>query len=145
MLDFSGFEDRLTTLLTRRFGKFNFQRGSDPHNLRDKLDKYFQGELHAMDETPVRGGGSDFQEEVWRALREIPAGTTWTYGQLATRVNRPKAARAVGHANSLNPIAIIVPCHRVIGASSSLTGYAAGLERKQWLLHHEGALRQGSL
>jgi len=84
--------------------------------------------------------GSAFQELVWKTLRTIPAGGTWTYGQLAHQLNRPTSARAVGHANSLNPVAIIVPCHRVIGASSSLTGYAGGLHRKQWLLHHEGAL-----
>ena len=145
MLDFSGFEDRLTTLLTRRFGKFEFKRGSDPQNIRALLKRYFQGELNALARTPVRGGGSKFQEEVWHALRKIPAGSTWSYGQLASRVNRPKAARAVGRANAVNPVAIIVPCHRVIGASSSLTGYGGGLERKQWLLEHEGALRQRSL
>jgi methylated-DNA-[protein]-cysteine S-methyltransferase len=144
-LDFSGYEDRMKTLLTRRFGACEFKQGADPQNLKELLGAYFGGVLHAFDKTPVRTGGSAFQEQVWRSLREIPVGETWTYGQLATRVNRPQAARAVGHANSLNPVAIIVPCHRVIGASSALTGYAGGLERKEWLLRHEGALRQGSL
>jgi methylated-DNA-[protein]-cysteine S-methyltransferase len=143
-LDFSGYETRMQTLLTRRFGASEFRRGSDPINLGKLLRDYFSGDLHAFDSTPVHTGGTAFQELVWKALRTIPAGTTWTYGQLANALHRPSGARAVGHANSLNPVAIIVPCHRVIGASSSLTGYAGGLDRKQWLLHHEGAL-SGSL
>jgi O-6-methylguanine DNA methyltransferase len=104
------------------------------------LRRYFDGDLHAFEAESVNSKGSAFQEQVWKALRTIPAGATWTYGQLAAKLSRPSAARAVGHANSLNPIGIIVPCHRVIGASSGLTGYAGGLERKQWLLRHEGAL-----
>lgn len=139
-LDFSGFESRMQTLLERRFGASEFRRGSDPLNLRILLRDYFSGDLGAFDATRVHSGGTPFQELVWKTLRTIPAGATWTYGQLASAINRPTAARAVGHANSLNPIAIIVPCHRVIGASSSLTGYAGGLDRKQWLLHHEGSL-----
>jgi methylated-DNA-[protein]-cysteine S-methyltransferase len=143
-LDFSGYEARMQTLLTRRFGASEFRRGSDPLDLGSLLCDYFSGDLTAFDSTPVRTGGTAFQELVWKALRTIPAGATWTYGQLAHALGRPTAARAVGHANSLNPVAIIVPCHRVIGASSSLTGYAGGLDKKQWLLHHEGAL-SGSL
>ena len=145
MLDFSGYEDRMKTLLQRRFGVCEFERGADSLNLKPLLEAYFEGDLHVLDGVPVRTDGSAFQQQVWRSLREIPVGETWTYGQLAAHVKRPQAARAVGHANSLNPVAIIVPCHRVIGASSSLTGYAGGLERKEWLLRHEGALRQGSL
>jgi methylated-DNA-[protein]-cysteine S-methyltransferase len=145
MLDFDGYEERMTTLLRRRFGACEFKKESDPQNLKTRLKAYFGGDLHSLDDVPVRGGGSEFQEQVWRSLREIPAGETWSYGQLARRVNRPQAARAVGHANSQNPIAIIVPCHRVIGASSKLVGYGGGLHRKEWLLRHEGALRQGSL
>src|SRR5579864_1094036 len=139
MLDFSGYEDRMKTLLQRRFGACEFKPGSDPLNLKGLLAAYFGGDLHALDGLPVRTNGSEFQEQVWRSLREIPVGETWTYGQLAAHVNRPQAARAVGHANSLNPVAIVVPCHRVIGASSALTGYAGGLERKRWLLDHERA------
>jgi methylated-DNA-[protein]-cysteine S-methyltransferase len=93
--------------------------------------------LNALAGAPVSTGGTLFQEQVWKALQEIPAGHTRTYGELAARLGRVLAARAVGHANSLNPVAIIVPCHRVIGASSALTGYAGGLERKEWLLRHE--------
>jgi O-6-methylguanine DNA methyltransferase len=130
----------MAKLLARRYGSVEFQRESDPLGLKRLLEDYFAGDLRALDAVPVRTGGSAFQESVWKALRTIPAGQTWTYGKLALRVNHPQGARAVGHANSLNPVAIIVPCHRVIGASAALTGYAGGLERKQWLLQHEGAL-----
>ena len=85
-------------------------------------------------------GGTDFQRHVWRALRAIRCGTTVTYGALAQRIGRPAAVRAVGHANGANPISIVVPCHRVIGADRSLTGYGGGIARKRWLLIHEGAL-----
>jgi methylated-DNA-[protein]-cysteine S-methyltransferase len=136
-LDYAGYENRMGDLLTRRFGSFEFQRGVDPFQLRLRLQSYFEGQLRALDDTAVSMGGTTFQEEVWKALREIPAGHTRTYGELAERLGRTQAARAVGHANSLNPVAIIVPCHRVIGASSALTGYAGGLARKEWLLRHE--------
>jgi methylated-DNA-[protein]-cysteine S-methyltransferase len=139
-LDFSDYESRMQALLSRAYGQVEFRHASDPMGLKRSLVKYFKGDLHAFDSTPVRTGGTAFQELVWKALRTIPAGETWSYGQLATHLRRPTAARAVGHANSLNPVAIIVPCHRVIGASSALTGYAGGLERKRWLLQHEGAL-----
>lgn len=136
-LDFAGYESRMENLLTRRIGRFEFQRGADPFELKTRLREYFDGELNALDGIPVSMGGTAFQEQVWKALREIPVGATQTYGELAARLGRALAARAVGHANSLNPIAIIVPCHRVVGASSGLTGYAGGLERKEWLLRHE--------
>ena len=142
-LDYAGYESRMQGLLTRRFGAFEFRRGSDPCRLKRRLTSYFDGELCALDDTPVSLGGTAFQEQVWMALREIPAGHTRTYGELAARLGRAQAARAVGHANSLNPVAIIVPCHRVIGASSALTGYAGGLARKEWLLRHEKS--QGTL
>ena len=139
-LDFEGFEQRMSGLLIRRFGEIEARRHEDPLGLKRFLRAYFNGDLHAFDAIPTRTQGTVFQEKVWKALRAIPPGETWTYGQLAVRLHRPKAARAVGHANSLNPIAIIIPCHRVIGSSSALTGYAGGLERKEWLLRHEGAL-----
>ena len=142
-LDYADYQDRMETLLTRRFGLFEFRRGSDPHQLKLRLQHYFDGGLKALDETPVSTGGTAFQEQVWKALREIPVGRTRTYGELAACLGRALAARAVGHANSLNPVAIIVPCHRVIGASSDLTGYAGGLARKEWLLRHEKS--QGTL
>jgi methylated-DNA-[protein]-cysteine S-methyltransferase len=93
----------------------------------------------ALDGLTVTTGGTDFQRSVWKALRAIPAGETRTYGQLAAAIGSPKAVRAVGLANGRNPVALIVPCHRVIGANGTLTGYAGGLERKRWLLQHEGA------
>jgi methylated-DNA-[protein]-cysteine S-methyltransferase len=87
---------------------------------------------------PLRMQGTDFQRRVWRELTAIPYGETWSYGQLAKRIGSPNASRAVGLANGRNPIAVIVPCHRVIGADGSLTGFGGGLPRKQWLLTHEG-------
>ena len=138
-LDFGGFEHRMESLLARRFGSFELRRGSDPYGLAPSLRDYFKGKLDAFKSTPICTNGTAFQEQVWAALRTIPAGETRTYGQLANLLGRPHAARAVGHANSLNPVAIIVPCHRVIGSSSALTGYAGGLERKQWLLQHESS------
>ena len=138
-LDYAGYESRMQSLLVRRFGAFEFRRGSDPRRLKARLGNYFDGDLQALDAEPVSTGGTAFQEQVWKALRRIPAGETRTYGRLAAHLGRPQAARAVGHANALNPVAIIVPCHRVIGASSALTGYAGGLERKQWLLRHEAS------
>jgi methylated-DNA-[protein]-cysteine S-methyltransferase len=85
----------------------------------------------------VATNGTDFQKSVWHALRAIPAGQTVTYGELARRLGQPTAMRAVGLANGANPIGIVVPCHRVVGANGTLTGYAGGLERKRWLLAHE--------
>ena len=102
-----------------------------------QLDAYFAGELTEFD-IEMRLEGTEFQQAVWNALVEIPYGETISYGELAKRVDRPGAARAVGLANGHNPIAIIVPCHRVIGANGSLTGYGGGLERKQSLLALEG-------
>ena len=102
----------------------------------DQLDAYFAGTLTDFD-VPVRLEGTEFQRRVWQELREIPYGATWSYGQLAARIGRPGASRAVGLANGRNPVAIIVPCHRVIGADGGLTGYGGGVERKRWLLAHE--------
>lgn len=113
----------------------------DPGGLATAMRAYFGGELAAIDAIPVETGGTEFQREVWRALREIPCGETWSYGDLARRIGKPAAVRAVGLANGANPVAIVVPCHRVIGADGTLTGYGGGLDRKRWLLAHERALR----
>jgi len=102
-----------------------------------QLDEYFAGQRREF-ELPLRLGGTEFQRRVWGELEEIPYGETWSYGQLASRIGKPRASRAVGLANGRNPISIVVPCHRVIGADGSLTGYGGGLERKRWLLAHEG-------
>lgn len=103
------------------------------------LAAYFEGDLAAINGLPVATGGTPFQCAVWTALREIPAGQTVSYSELAVGIGRPSAVRAVGLANGANPISVIVPCHRVIGRNAALTGYAGGLERKAWLLAHESA------
>jgi methylated-DNA-[protein]-cysteine S-methyltransferase len=102
-----------------------------------QLSEYFDGTRREFD-LPLRLQGTMFQTRVWRELTEIPYGQTWSYGQLAKRIDKPSASRAVGLANGRNPISILVPCHRVIGADGSLTGYGGGIERKRWLLAHEG-------
>ena len=107
-----------------------------------QLAAYFAGELTEFD-LPLELNGTDFQRRVWEGLRQIPFGETWSYAQLAAKVGSPKACRAVGLANGRNPIGIIVPCHRVIGADGTLTGYGGGLERKAWLLEHERNVRAG--
>lgn len=101
-----------------------------------QLEAYFAGELREFD-LPLRTDGTPFQEKCWAALRSIPYGETRTYGQQAALIGQPKASRAVGGANHRNPISILIPCHRVIGASGALTGYGGGLDMKEWLLHHE--------
>lgn len=106
------------------------------------LARYFDGEIAALDGIPVELNGTAFQKNVWQALRRIPPGTTISYSELARRVGEPSAVRAVGTANGANPVALIVPCHRVIGANGHLTGYGGGLDRKQWLLVHERVLSQ---
>jgi methylated-DNA-[protein]-cysteine S-methyltransferase len=104
------------------------------------LRAYFKGNHHDP-KTPMTMNGTPFQMKVWRALTTIPFGETWSYGQLAKKIGSPDAVRAVGTANSRNKISILVPCHRVIGADGSLTGYAGGVENKKWLLDHEAKQR----
>jgi methylated-DNA-[protein]-cysteine S-methyltransferase len=116
---------------------FTFEPAAHPHGLSEAISRYFTGELNAIDTIPVETGGTPFQREVWCALRQIPCGKTTSYGQLAQRIGRPAAVRAVGLSNCANPVAVIVPCHRVIGSNGSLTGYGGGIERKRWLLDHE--------
>ena len=139
----SHWTDHETTLrrsLSQHYGEngFTLEAARNPNNLTEALRRYFAGELTAIDGLPVQTGGTPFQREVWRALRTIPCGTTVSYGELAEQIGRPAAVRAVGLANGANPVGIVVPCHRVIGADGSLTGYGGGLERKSWLLAHEG-------
>lgn len=111
--------------------------GTAPEPIRKAIEAYFAGELGAVEAIPLLMKGTAFQARVWTALREIPPGTTIPYGELARRIGQPGASRAVGLANGANPIAIVVPCHRVIGANGKLTGYGGGLDRKRWLLDHE--------
>jgi len=136
-LDFEGYDERLHRLLRRHYADYTLDPGPAPANVIEALDAYFAGDLLAIDAVKTATGGAEFQREVWAGLRTIPAGETLSYGALAARIGRPKASRAVGAANGANPIAVIVPCHRVIGASGSLTGFGGGLERKAWLLEHE--------
>jgi methylated-DNA-[protein]-cysteine S-methyltransferase len=114
---------------------------ANPNGLTEAIKRYFDGDLAAIDGLPVAAEGTEFQKAVWQALREVPCGETWSYGDLARRIGRPSAVRAVGLANGANPVAVVVPCHRVIGADGSLTGYGGGIERKRWLLAHERGAR----
>ena len=136
-------EEDLRRILTRHYGgnEIELEAAPNPHGLTDALARYFGGDLHAIDALPVETAGTPFQRQVWSALREIPCGSTVSYAQLAERIGRPAAVRAVGLANGSNPIGVVVPCHRVIGANGSLTGYGGGIERKRWLLDHERQLR----
>lgn len=104
-----------------------------------QLTEYFEEKRKTFN-LPVNPSGTPFQESVWKELQHIPFGTTTTYSEVSKKLDNPKAVRAVGKANALNPIPIIIPCHRVVGANQTLTGYAGGIERKRWLLKHEGAL-----
>jgi methylated-DNA-[protein]-cysteine S-methyltransferase len=137
-LDFDDHAPRMARLLARHYGTAASADGAAPAMLRAALDAYFAGELAALAATPWATGGTPFQRRVWQALTAIPPGATLSYGALAARIGAPAAVRAVGLANGANPIAIVVPCHRVIGADGSLTGYGGGLARKRWLLAHEG-------
>jgi methylated-DNA-[protein]-cysteine S-methyltransferase len=129
--------------LARRFGAFAVEETKDPGGAASALRRYFAGDLHAIDGLAVDPGGTRFQQRVWAALRKIPVGTTVAYSALAQRLGDPLAVRAVAAANGRNPIGIVIPCHRVIGADGSLVGYGGGLPRKRWLLGHEGALPLG--
>lgn len=139
-LDFADYDDRMRRLLKRHWGEVRLVDGPAPETVRAALEDYFAGDLEALDRLEVRTAGTAFQRAVWAALRRIPPGRTTSYGALAAEIGAPKAVRAVGLANGGNPVGVIVPCHRVIGAGGALTGYAGGLERKRALLRHEGAL-----
>jgi methylated-DNA-[protein]-cysteine S-methyltransferase len=133
--------------LIRRYLRLQFgesrlvlESAQNPHGLTEAVAAYFDGRLDAIDSIPVEACGTPFQRKVWQALRRIPCGSTLSYGKLAERIGRPAAVRAVGLANGANPVAVVVPCHRVIGGDGSLTGYGGGIERKRWLLDHERQL-----
>jgi methylated-DNA-[protein]-cysteine S-methyltransferase len=138
-LDFHDYVPRMTRLLRLHYGDRALETGAAPASVRHSLADYFDGAFDALSVIPWATGGTTFQNAVWRALSDIPAGTTSTYAALAARIGRPGATRAVGAANGANPIAVLVPCHRLIGADGSLTGYGGGLQRKAWLLRHEAA------
>jgi methylated-DNA-[protein]-cysteine S-methyltransferase len=134
-------EARLHRLLRRYLGRsdYTLRASAEMTGLTGALAAYFGGDPAAVDALPVGVFGTEFQRRVWQALRAIPAGRTLSYGALARRIGQPAAVRAVGLANAANPVGIVVPCHRVIGADGTLTGYGGGLDRKGWLLAHEGA------
>jgi methylated-DNA-[protein]-cysteine S-methyltransferase len=136
---FEGGEADTDRYLTRRYGECVQVQGRVPARLRDALARYFEGDLAAFDGIEAVARGTAFQERVWGALRKIPAGRTASYADIAQQIGQPTAVRAVGLANGQNPVPIIVPCHRIIGRDGSLTGFGGGLERKAWLLRHEGA------
>ena len=138
VLDYADSRRRMTRLLQRRYHRFRLCDASTPLGVTQQLRAYLGGEFDAIDSIQVDPGGTAFQQKVWEALRTIPPGTTRTYRDVAEQIGRPSAWRAVGRANALNPISIVLPCHRLIGANGALTGYAGGLERKHWLLRHEG-------
>ena len=142
LLDFTDCRDRWQGILERRFGSFVSQDGKNPQGIRDRMADYFNGtpSRTAFNGVQIDTGGTPFQQTVWKALQEIPYGETISYSELASRASSPKAVRAVGSANGRNPIAIIVPCHRVIALNGSLAGYAGGVGRKEKLLALEGAL-----
>ena len=125
--------------LSRYYGAKGFvlQPAAKPLAATAALASYFKGDLDVIDDIPVETAGTPFQRAVWKALRTIPCGSTLSYGKLAQNIGHPEAVRAVGAANGANPVSVVVPCHRVIGANGALTGYGGGIERKRWLLDHE--------
>ena len=140
VLEWESHAERVRRLLDRQYGSGAVHLADAPPvgAVTDRLQAYFAGDIAAIDGLATETAGTVFQRAVWAALRVIPAGQAWSYGQLAAHIGRPTAVRAVGLANGANPIGVVVPCHRVIGADGSLTGYGGGLERKRWLLEHEG-------
>ena len=136
-LDYVDYESRMMRLLERRYGLVRLMQVENPGGFSDRVRSYFAGEYRSLDAIPVSTGGTLFQQQVWLALRTIAPGKTMTYGQLAAQLGKPNAYRAVGATNALNPVGIVLPCHRIIGVDASLTGYAGGLDRKRWLLQHE--------
>ena len=137
LLHFGLLDDGVLTMFERWYPREPRERRPIP-SISGVLTRYFEGDVHAIDEVAVELNGTSFQKDVWAALRRIPAGTTISYADLAKRIGQRTAVRAVGAANGANPVAIVVPCHRVVGSDGSLTGYGGGLDRKQWLLALEG-------
>lgn len=137
-LDFADNAARMQKLLTARYRDFELQEGALA-GMRARLARYFAGDWRAFDGLDLDTGGSQFQRLVWRSLCKIRVGGVITYKQLGNAIGRPAAARAVGAANARNPLSIVIPCHRVIGAGRDLRGYAGGIDRQAWLLQHEGA------
>jgi methylated-DNA-[protein]-cysteine S-methyltransferase len=141
--NWTDYEPAMLKWIGRRYPKARLVEGQGP--LRATFDAYFAGKTDAFETIAWEGAGTEFQKQVWETLCAIPVGETWTYAKLAAHIGRPTAVRAVGLANGSNPVALVVPCHRVIGSNGSLTGYGGGLHRKRWLLEHEGAIFGGAI
>lgn len=136
-LEFEDRPERWRRDFKRRFAETEFVEKRNPFGISKTLMCYFAGDVAALDTIETAVHGTDFQRACWKALRKIPAGATSTYGALAKKLGKPAAMRAVGLANGANPVAIVVPCHRLVGSDGSLTGYGGGLPRKRWLIDHE--------
>ena len=137
-LDWEDYEARMKELLRLQYGAVELKPAPAPREMLMALTGYFKGDLDRLETIRWRVAGTPFQQKVWHALSKIPAGTTMSYGAMAVKIEMPRAVRAVGHANGSNPISVVLPCHRLIGADGSLVKYGGGLERKRWLLQHEG-------
>jgi methylated-DNA-[protein]-cysteine S-methyltransferase len=137
-LDFWDYEARMKELLRLHHGAVDLKSGRAPKAMRSALSDYFKGDFAVLKTIAWRVAGTPFQRKVWTALPKIPAGKTMSYGALAAKLGSPNAMRAVGHANGSNPISVVIPCHRLVGANGSLVKYGGGLHRKAWLLRHEG-------
>lgn len=138
-LDWEEHELRMTQLLRLQYGAVMLAGARAPKEVRTALVGYFKGDLDRLKAIRWDVAGTPFQRKVWKALPKIPAGATMSYGALAAKLGMPRAVRAVGHANGSNPLSVVVPCHRLIGADGALVKYGGGIERKRWLLTHEGA------
>jgi len=138
-IDFEDFEERMRKLLDSQVGHWEISAGEAPNTISRAIEAYFSGDVHPLHALPVKLCGTVFQKRVWEALQAVPPGATISYGTLARRIGQPSASRAAGLANGTNPIAIRIPCHRVVGANGALTGYGGGLWRKKWLIAHEAA------
>lgn len=141
-IDWDDYEDRMHLLMRRQYKgiSITLQEIATQSETANDLLAYFEGGIGIINTMKVVLGGTDFQRQVWNTLREIPAGQPFSYSDLAIKIGRPTAVRAIGLANGANPISIVLPCHRVIGSDGTLTGYGGGLHRKQWLLQHESKL-----
>jgi methylated-DNA-[protein]-cysteine S-methyltransferase len=138
--DWEDHATRIRELLRLQYGAVELREARAPRAIGSGLSSYFSGNLDALETIEWRIAGTPFQRKVWMALPGIRAGTTMTYGALAAKLGAPKAMRAVGHANGSNPISVVIPCHRLVAADGSLVKYGSGLERKRWLLRHEGVM-----
>ena len=137
--DWADRESSMARLLRLHYGSAVPETGAAPGNVKRRLRNYFDGEIGGLEGIEWRTAGTPFQRDVWTGLTTIAPGEVLSYGALAAKLGCPRSVRAVGLANGSNPISVVVPCHRVIGSDGSLTGYGGGIERKRWLLNHEGA------